>query len=488
MDRARMIRGVALCVGALIARSGTAQDAAVAWQTLTRVDVDAAYSLLKDNHPGADPAVGDVQFVTSLEAAHTKALARAAAVTTIEGYSATLGEFANSMGDLHIWSHLRMIPRSVEWAGIIAAKRATEWVVAGDEPAIVGDELTGAQILDCDGLSADDLARRTLHYITNFSVEAMQIVHAGSLLIDDGNPFLNLPKACTFVKEGNRKTLTLNWNAIGYTKLHDTYWKRPYGRAGFGLRNVGSAYWISIQSLEPEAQPVIDAVNAQADKVRTSPLLVIDLRGNGGGNDNYGRMLAAALYGAGYVESVLGPSDNASSCADVFRASPQNIVAIGELGRQFRSHGDVAGAEEYETAVIAMKAAIAQHRTLTGPPVRSNRTKVTNSADGKSLMRAPVIVLTDALCFSSCINTVGFFRKLGAIQVGQITGSDTHYAEVREIVLPSGLSVFSTLDAIAPCAPSQLGPYTPKITYFGDISDTEALQRWISPALLTNIH
>ena len=45
----------------------------------------------------------------------------------------------------------------------------------------------------------------------------MQIVRAGSLLVDDGNPFLQRPKACTFVKDGKRKTLTLNWNAIGYT-------------------------------------------------------------------------------------------------------------------------------------------------------------------------------------------------------------------------------------------------------------------------------
>ena len=95
-----------------------------------------------------------------------------------------------------------------------------------------------------------------------------------------------------------------------------------------------------------------------------------------------------------------------------------------------------------------------------------------------------MIVLTDPLCFSSCINVVGFFRQLGARQVGQVTGSDTHYSEVREIELPSGLSMFSTLDAIMPDAPRKIGPFTPDVIFTGDISDTAALETWIQATVL----
>ena len=74
---------------------------------------------------------------------------------------------------------------------------------------------------------------------------------------------------------------------------------------------------------------------------------------------------------------------------------------------------------------------------------------------------------------------VGFFRKLGAVQVGEATGSDTHYAEVRQIVLPSGLSTFSTLQAIMPDYPRQIGPFVPQLTYSGNIANTPALEAWI---------
>ena len=76
-------------------------DLSRAWQTLTRIDVEAAYDLLKDNHPAALPEVGDTQFTQALAAAHAKALARVPAVASYEGYIATMSEFANAMGALN---------------------------------------------------------------------------------------------------------------------------------------------------------------------------------------------------------------------------------------------------------------------------------------------------------------------------------------------------------------------------------------------------
>jgi hypothetical protein len=51
---------------------------------------------------------------------------------------------------------------------------------------------------------------------------------------------------------------------------------------------------------------------------------------------------------------------------------------------------------------------------------------------------------------------------------------------VREIVLPSGLATFSTLQAIMTDAPRKIGPFDPKIPYPGDIADTAALEKWVA--------
>jgi hypothetical protein len=65
------------------------------------------------------------------------------------------------------------------------------------------------------------------------------------------------------------------------------------------------------------------------------------------------------------------------------------------------------------------------------------------------------------------------------LHVGQTTDSNTHYSEVREELMPSGLSKFSTLQALSSADPLQYGPFIPSVSYDGDIADTAALERWI---------
>jgi hypothetical protein len=90
-------------------------DSAGAWQSLTRLDVEAAYTFLRENHPAALPEVGDGSFVLALAAARSKALSRIDSVSNLSGYTAVIAEFAHPMGDGHINSFMSVLPRSVEW-------------------------------------------------------------------------------------------------------------------------------------------------------------------------------------------------------------------------------------------------------------------------------------------------------------------------------------------------------------------------------------
>jgi hypothetical protein len=471
---------VTLLLGCVIAQAGDGEPAEH-WRTLTRIDVEAAFALLRDNHPGSTQEVGDQIFTTALAAGHTKALSRAAAVTNYEGYVATLGELAGAMGDGHVASAPKFLPRSVFWAGLVAAKRGANWVVANDDPKIAGGEFAGARIVECDGQSADARAREALGFRTDVSVDAMQVVRGAWLLVDEGNPFLARPQACVLEQGGKSTLLTLRWSEIDRSTLLSKWWKRPYGAAGFGVRPSGAGIWIAIQELDPRAQAVIDAVKSQAAAVRTAPWIVVDLRGNGGGDDAYAYALAQEIYGADHVARVLGPKhDGNGDCTSVFRASPGNIEALGKSIAVFQKSGDEEGARQYAKAVQAMQAAMAAGHTLTGNPTCQARAAThVSRRERTSMMAGKVFVLTDAICFSSCLQAVDFLRKLGAVQVGQPTGGDTHYSEYRQVTLPSGLSIFSTLVAMMPDAPRKLGPYVPQYEYDGDISDTAALENWI---------
>jgi hypothetical protein len=473
------VLAASLALGGGAAADDATPTAGQAWRTMTRIDVEAGYRLLKDNHPGATPEANDPAFVAMLEAGHKHALERADAVASYEGYVATLGEFARSVDDGHVWSNAYFLPRTVHWAGIVAAKRGSDWVVATEDAKVAGADLLGAKIVSCDGEPAHALARDVLHYRTVVSVEAFQVLYGALLLIDEGNPFLQRPKACDFDQGGKRATLTLNWKPIGRSDLIEHHWYQPTGHAGFGVRKSGEGYWIAMEHLTPEAKPVIDQAKAQAAELRAAPYVVVDVRGNGGGGDHYARELAEAIYGAPYVAENLGPAEgSAGGCDEVFRASPGNIRTVAADADRFRK-GDPEGAAGFDKAVTAMKAAQAAGQALTGPAVcKIKAQKAVHS--GRSLMPGKVYLLTDAVCFSSCIQAAEFFTKLGATQIGQETGADTHYEEVGEITLPSGLATFSTLRAIMTDHPPKLGPYTPQIPYDGDITDTAALEKWVA--------
>ena len=479
--RAALAGTFLLLSAAGVANSGsTSSSATDEWQALTRMDVEAAYALLEENHPGALPEVGDTGFLAALASGHAKALARSTTVTNFEGYTATVGEFAAAMGDGHIRSRVRFLPRTLQWAGIVAAKRGANWFVANEDPDIVGVQLTGARIINCDGQDADARAIEALHFRADMSSQASQALYGGWLLMDDGNPFVARPHECSFESGGQNVPVALHWTNINLDTLLRQYWKHPYGEAGYGVRRTAAGYWIAIQQLSPRAQPVIEAVKSQQGDIRSSPYVIVDLRGNGGGDDAYGRALAEALYGSEHVTSILGPkAGEAGVCDPVFRASQDNITAIGASALEFVKSGDKAGADEYTTAVRRMKAAAAAGHALTGSLSCKPKTH-SQPRKAPSMMRGKVLVLTDVACFSSCIGTVEFFRKLGAVQVGQVTGADTHYSEVREIGLPSGLATFSTLTAIEPEEPRNIGPYAPAYEYDGDISDTTAVEKWVT--------
>jgi hypothetical protein len=94
-----------------------------------------------------------------------------------------------------------------------------------------------------------------------------------------------------------------------------------------------------------------------------------------------------------------------------------------------------------------------------------------------------MVLLTDGLCFSSCLGVVDDFRRLGAMQLGQTTDAATRYTEVRDVPMPSGLSTFSVLQAFSPADPVRLGPFVPEHAYDGDIADTAAVTAWVLQVL-----
>jgi len=453
------------------------------WSATATQDVEAAFRLLRDNHPGAAPELHDLEFQQRLKNAHLLALKRARTVTSYQGYLFALAGFATDMGDKHIFSRPTFVVNLPRWAGIIVSKRGEAWIVTDTEPD--QNTVLGASLISCDGEAVQDLARKNIGgFHAVWSVGAQQIQNAPWLLIDEGNPFITRPKACVFEHKSQRETVTLDWVRIKRENLLPRMKKAiGAGAAGFGVRRVGQGYWIALQDLQSDrARTVVKAVEEQKMALREAPYVVLDLRGNGGGSSVMGRQIAASLLGEAAADGRLGPATEAA-CGGPdgsWRASEGNIkqlefVQVSPLVVQ----GGPELQKMVQDTLRDARAAFAQGKAFSASincPIEAPKKPA--ATQPPSLMKGRLILLTDNLCFSSCLVVTDDFRTLGAFHIGQTTDAATRYVDVREQYLPSGYSMFSTLESVDPSA-SEVGPFEPVLTYGGDIADTVALEAWV---------
>ena len=206
-----------------------------------------------------------------------------------------------------------------------------------------------------------------------------------------------------------------------------------FGAAGFGVRKAGAGYWIAVQELTDNAVPVVAAVKAQAAEIREAPFVVLDLRGDGGGSSMFGDEIAAAILGDSYVKAVVG--DSLPACGgEVIRVSDDNV-------RQLQMYRDVLGPKRGPEFTKTFDGLLNRAQGGAGgrawvhrvhSPVLGRRSR----PGRRSAYRGKLFLLTDGVCFSSCLDVVSNWRDLGAIQLGQTTDADTHYTEVRDDPMP----------------------------------------------------
>lgn len=475
-------RTIASLVGsglvATAATAGIGQDTASLWREIARGDAEAALEMIEGNHPGARAEVGDAEFQARLESAREHVEERLPHVANYQGYSALMLGLANDFGDGHIWSSAILSANRVDWPGLVAERRAGRWVIGHDLNE--GGELSGAELVSCDGKAADAVGRERIgQFRADPDVEADLASNAYALFIDDGNPFQQRPANCTFRLAGGAEvTRPLPWRTVSTAQVQrDIGAVLQQAAAGMGVEKFAGGYWIALQSLSSEAEAVVAEVDRLQAELRAAPMVVIDLRGNGGGNSAYSSSIAALLAGPEAMQAI---GDRELSCAGAFwRASAGNARAMRALSDEARGER----AEWLGGIASELEAAVAAGQTFS-PELPACASEVANAA--RPVGAPPplattgrLVLVTDRACFSSCLIATDTFRRLGALHIGEATDRSTRYMEVREEVLPSGLRTFSTLMKLALGA-GDFGPYMPDVPYPGAMHDSDALKAWVA--------
>jgi hypothetical protein len=415
-------------------------------------DLKAARAFIEETHPAAVPEGGDSVFLGQLDKGYAAARALALEARTFGGYRAAISRFAAAFDDPHIASASWVQPDNY-WPGFLVSSRRGGWKVvpggSADGPA------AGAELVACDGKAPDALAAEWLGPFTgSWNVAAQRMRTSSSLLLDGGNPHQPRAQSCDFRSgDGKVSTHKLNWRRIGKGDLGGQFEKLgPFVSQEVGLRAFEGGWWIRLGTLSQAALPLMKEVEARQAEMRAAPFVVVDLRGNDGGATFISDRIAEVIHGTARVDSAIYPKGVREPQKVVWRATPRTLkTADAYVERAVRVGGaDHPLALGMTAQRDSIRAALAQGRSLAEAPAAVGPQAALRNRD--SVKKPPrVILVTDRICFSSCLQAARLFRELGAIHVGQ---ERARTPAIRTRSPPNCLRACRTSAAFRPIGPT----------------------------------
>lgn len=203
-------------------------------------------------------------------------------------------------------------------------------------------------------------------------------------------------------------------------------------------KNNSAALLISITEFPQSTNPVwngfIDEVKTNLSK---SHLVVIDMRGNGGGDDTKGFELSALLAGGAikspYKKQWSNPSPEAK----------QLFVNSVEYSSRLKK----AEGKEIPPYLVELKKKFleARNKSLKGPDFKDANDADDNESDFdlEKSIKKPIYILIDAECGSSCESSTDFFENNPLVKtVGENTAGYVHFGNNGNVFLKnSGINL-----------------------------------------------
>ncbi|MCV2367062.1 S41 family peptidase [Roseateles oligotrophus] len=467
--RALILAGLALSLagqaGAVEAAKPSLPKDGAAWQRAAIQDINAAYRITLDNHPGTHDAANP-GFQKNLEQARRQGLALAAKVGNSAGYVAAMQRFNVGIHDGHAGVFTTLDEKSVappeRWPGFVSVWRGDALYVYAAQP---GGPAVGARVLSCDGSAIKDLITRNVFAFSGRIDEAGHWwVRARRVFVDEGNPFIRLPKRCRFDSGPGSKPFarTLVWQAANEQSRQ--WIKESYNgdALAVGLTQPRPGlFWVAMPSFDPdEAQRAAYlTLNKQVGEQRQGFLdaeaVVIDLRHNQGGSSTWSRDFAGALWGAERVDRRMTAYQG--DLAIWWRASKDNTAYLGELAERLSKEGQVETAAWVKTIGTGMQAALARgdkffieasESEVASQPASSAASAAQIASDPAADLPSdppaftkPVYVIVPGQCASACLDALDVFTRFPNTRlIGAPSSADSTYMEVRTQALASGLA------------------------------------------------
>jgi hypothetical protein len=467
----------------LVFLSFIAAAAANPWQDLAKKDLTYIVDAIQKDHPGPVDKENP-NFGVWLKKGKKETEALIKKVNNLEGYRFALQYYLEGYNDGHLnfWTNYDYDDN--RWPGFILALRGGKYVVYESEKKLP----VGSELIACDGKTPTELMAKNIYPFDGQPMpESRNYGLVPLLLVDRGNPFIELPKSCKFKSPaGETDTMALNWEGIGFSRLKEKLSAAAFGpRPEFAVREFKPGhYWFTFPTFGPR-EDQLKTMNEQIAKVgelkKKAKVMVFDVRGNSGGSSEFGKRIFTALYGEKAEEAV-----NHKNYDPVFiewRASKRNLEKIktwpAEFSKRFGEKSDMIGwakdlGNQFETAVARKQALFREKDDEVKPPFTGELPPL--EFQGK------VFFLTDGRCGSACLDFSDYMLGVPqTIHVGGETAADTTYMEGNIInPLPSQIgALFYPMKVWRGRARGNGQSYKPKHVWEKDLGDTAALEKWI---------
>jgi hypothetical protein len=427
-----------------------------------------------EGHPGYP------DFDGTLAAAMTRARAEAVSAQSPLDYQFVIRHFLASFDDPHISVDFNTSAASLRWPGFLAVYRGHQYRVAGSEVAEIKD---GAVIDGCDGGTGDDLIKRVAAISRGGAYdESEKTRYAISALTFEGNHYQKPPKTCRI----DGKDVSLVWREINANSLLSKQTPyRPYRDEDFSIRPFGSAgAWVRLSFFEPEGAKAkaFSQVIAEAPTLREKSIVVIDLRGNGGGPYEWFMGFLRSLYGKTFTDYY---ARERLKIQGVYLDIPEVKSDAGEQHNRIPIPDDEK--EPIDPLLQASEDKLTDYAARNGQHVQKSERIAAEFREEPigppppDPVQGTVVVLTDygsASAVNSFLDEVKHFPNV--VQVGTEPMPDRRSGSPVRYPLPSGSG-----DVLLPYMTRDYRTrddnreYVPAFRYDGDMRDTAALQNWI---------
>jgi hypothetical protein len=292
---------------------------------------------------------------------------------------------------------------------------------------------------------------------------------------------------------GTQHTVALEWSAVDNSdEAFYGAWLEADGRteARWGIESpVAGVTWIGVPSfIDPISQntpaalsDIVWDLRARGARYRREGVIVVDLRGNGGGRLGAAHDLAEGLFGPQAGRRSRGLFMRTSS---VFRISSENVDYLserpGDPGAPAQTADDFApfgwiflGALRNGEASVTLGPRV--ERTTDGLTQMRRTMPPEPAADG-----ARIYVLVNETCLSACLaflDTAAFMP--GVTIIGGITGEDGVLTWARQVALPEpGMWLSAPMVEWRGAARGAGEAYEPDFAYTGVWRD-EDVRAWV---------